>query len=239
MYQKPPSLLKSGLTGQESVRAFDPCLADRYHGRHGRGTLAGGGLPRARRRRGPRAEGGRRREGDPAGRRLPVGGPLPGDQRGREEIANLAFDGPGAPAHPRFPVTQGLSGAAVASVETVVVGDVRKDPRYLTAFGSTRSEIIVPVVDRAGRKVVGTIDVESEEEVCTPPGENVAAQAAPRLLGVPKTVVFGTLPSPLKKVGAFSYLYPPPLHSVSITTRIGEYTRPLPRSYCIRMRPGE
>ena len=81
-----------------------------------------------------------------------------------EEIVNLAFDGPGAPAHPRFPVTQGLSGAAVASVETVVVGDVRKDPRYLTAFGITRSEIIVPVVDRAGRKVVGTIDVESEEE---------------------------------------------------------------------------
>ena len=81
-----------------------------------------------------------------------------------EEIANLAFEGPGAPAHPRFPVTQGLSGAAVASVETVVVGDVRKDPRYLTAFGSTCSEIIVPVVGRAGRKVVGTIDVESEEE---------------------------------------------------------------------------
>ncbi len=39
-----------------------------------------------------------------------------------------------------FPVTQGLSGAAVASGETVVVGDVSKDPRYLTAFGSTRSE---------------------------------------------------------------------------------------------------
>jgi putative methionine-R-sulfoxide reductase with GAF domain len=40
---------------------------------------------------------------------------------------------------------------------------VREDPRYLTAFGSTRSEIIVPVVDRAGRRVVGTIDVESEK----------------------------------------------------------------------------
>jgi L-methionine (R)-S-oxide reductase len=80
-----------------------------------------------------------------------------------EEIANLAFDGFGAPAHPRFPVTRGLSGSAVASGETVVVGDVREDPRYLTAFGSTRSEIIVPVVDRAGRKVVGTIDVESEK----------------------------------------------------------------------------
>lgn len=79
-----------------------------------------------------------------------------------DEIVNLAFDGPGAPAYPRFPVTQGLSGA-VASKETVAVGDVREDPRYLTAFGSTRSEIIVPVFDRAGRKVVGTIDVESEE----------------------------------------------------------------------------
>jgi L-methionine (R)-S-oxide reductase len=80
-----------------------------------------------------------------------------------DEIANLAFDGPGAPAHPRFPVTQGLSGAAVASGKIIVVGDVREDSRYLTAFGSTRSEIIVPVADRAGRKVVGTIDVESEQ----------------------------------------------------------------------------
>jgi L-methionine (R)-S-oxide reductase len=44
-----------------------------------------------------------------------------------------------------------------------VVGDVSKDPRYLTAFGSTRSEIIVPIVDRAGRKVVGLIDAESEK----------------------------------------------------------------------------
>ena len=81
---------------------------------------------------------------------------------GEEEIVTLAFDGPGAPAHPRFPVTEGLSGAAVASGETVLVGDVSKDPRYLTAFGSTRSEIIVPVLGMAGREVVGTIDVESE-----------------------------------------------------------------------------
>ena len=88
-------------------------------------------------------------------------GPLRRGGRGDRE--HFAFDGPGAPAYPRFPVAQGLGGSAVASGETVVVGDVRKDPRYLTAFGSTRSEIIVPVLDRAGRKVVGTLDVESEE----------------------------------------------------------------------------
>jgi L-methionine (R)-S-oxide reductase len=79
-----------------------------------------------------------------------------------DEIVNLAFSGPGAPMYPRFPITQGLSGAAVSAGETVVVGDVAEDPRYLTAFGSTRSEIIVPVVD--GRKIVGTIDVESERK---------------------------------------------------------------------------
>jgi len=41
---------------------------------------------------------------------------------------------------------------------------VAEDPRYLTALGSTQSEIIVPVVDSAKRKVVGTIDVDSEEK---------------------------------------------------------------------------
>ncbi len=79
------------------------------------------------------------------------------------EIAAVGWSGPGAPAHPRFPVTQGLSGAAVASRRAVVVGDVTADPRYLTAFSSTRSEAIVPVVDPATGAVVGTLDVESAE----------------------------------------------------------------------------
>ena len=41
-------------------------------------------------------------------------------------------------------------------------GEVSADPRYLTAFATTRSEIIVPVFDRAQTSVVGTIVVESE-----------------------------------------------------------------------------
>jgi len=39
---------------------------------------------------------------------------------------------------------------------------VRNDPRYLTAFGNTLSEIIIPVLDEKNGAVVGTIDVESE-----------------------------------------------------------------------------
>src|SRR5947207_3040755 len=48
------------------------------------------------------------------------------------------------------------------SKTTVIVADVRKDPRYLTAFGSTLSEIIVPILDPQSGTVIGTIDVESE-----------------------------------------------------------------------------
>jgi L-methionine (R)-S-oxide reductase len=60
-------------------------------------------------------------------------------------------------------VTQGLSGAAVATGWAVVVNDVTADPRYLTAFASTLSEAIVPVVDPGTDTVVGTLDVENAE----------------------------------------------------------------------------
>jgi GAF domain-containing protein len=80
-----------------------------------------------------------------------------------QEIVAIGWSGPGAPAHPSFPVTQGLSGAAVATRRAVVVNDVTADPRYLTAFASTLSEAIVPVVDPDTGAVVGTLDVESAE----------------------------------------------------------------------------
>jgi L-methionine (R)-S-oxide reductase len=78
-------------------------------------------------------------------------------------VRNVSWNGPGAPAHPTFPLTQGLTSAAIAQRQIVNVGDVSTDPRYLTAFGTTRSEIIVPVFDRTAERVLGTIDVESEK----------------------------------------------------------------------------
>jgi putative methionine-R-sulfoxide reductase with GAF domain len=78
-------------------------------------------------------------------------------------VRNVCWSGPGPPEHPTFPLTQGLTNAAVAQRQIVNVGDVSADPRYLTAFGTTRSEIIIPVFDRAGERALGTIDVESED----------------------------------------------------------------------------
>jgi len=77
-------------------------------------------------------------------------------------VRNVTWSGPGAPEHPTFPLTKGLTSAAVGQKQTVNVGDVSADVRYLTAFGTTRSEIIVPVFDEEGKSVVGTIDIESE-----------------------------------------------------------------------------
>lgn len=78
-------------------------------------------------------------------------------------VNNVVWSGPGAPAFPSFLWSEGLTGAAIIQKKTVNVGDVMSDARYLTAFGSTRSEIIVPVFDEERESVLGTIDIESEE----------------------------------------------------------------------------
>lgn len=81
---------------------------------------------------------------------------------GRDTVSILAYSGPGAPAHPTFPITKGLTGSAIRQKAAVVVGDAKTDPRYLTAFGSTLSEIIVPILHPKQGAVIGTLDVESE-----------------------------------------------------------------------------
>lgn len=81
---------------------------------------------------------------------------------GADEIVAVAWTGNDPPAPPRFPRTHGLTGSAVAEKQTVVANDAASDPRYLETLGSTRAEIIVPVVDAAKGEVVGTIDVASD-----------------------------------------------------------------------------
>jgi len=67
------------------------------------------------------------------------------------------------PAHPTFPVTKGLTSRAIRMKRTVNVSEVTNDIDYLTALSNTRSEIIVPILDDAGKHILGTIDVESEK----------------------------------------------------------------------------
>jgi L-methionine (R)-S-oxide reductase len=80
----------------------------------------------------------------------------------RNVVANIAWSGPAAPTHPTFSTTKGLTSRAIATHRTVNVGDVGNDPDYLEALGTTRSEIIVPVLSEDDTRVIGTIDLESD-----------------------------------------------------------------------------
>ncbi len=76
-----------------------------------------------------------------------------------DEFVLKAWNGPHATQHVRIPIGQGICGVAAETKETVVVGDVSKDPRYLECFPETRSEIVVPIL-RDG-KAIGEIDIDS------------------------------------------------------------------------------
>ena len=79
-----------------------------------------------------------------------------------KEFAILAGTGDEPPAYPRFPISQGLCGAALELGKAIVVGDVSKDKRYLPTFHTTRSEIIVPMKNEH-KHVVGMLDAESDK----------------------------------------------------------------------------
>ena len=61
--------------------------------------------------------------------------------------------------HTRIPLNQGICGAAASSGKTVVVDDVKSDPRYLACSLETKSEIVVPVFVRG--RVTGELDIDS------------------------------------------------------------------------------
>jgi GAF domain-containing protein len=79
----------------------------------------------------------------------------------KDEFVIQAETGNEPPTYARFPVTQGLCGAALESGKPVIVGDVHKDPRYLPTFHTTCSEIVVPMRNEH-RHVLGMLDVESD-----------------------------------------------------------------------------
>src|SRR3989442_343818 len=86
-----------------------------------------------------------------------VGGyPIEGDK-----LVLKAWSGPHPTQHVRIPIGQGICGLAARTRETVVVGDVSADPRYLECFPETRSEIVVPIL-RQG-VAIGEIDIDSNE----------------------------------------------------------------------------
>lgn len=69
------------------------------------------------------------------------------------------YVGPETP-HKKIELNAGICGAAASQKETVIVDDVKSDPRFLACSLTTRSEIVVPLMD--GEQVLGEIDIDSD-----------------------------------------------------------------------------
>lgn len=90
------------------------------------------------------------------------------------------WKGRAATEHTRIPIGKGVCGAAAASGRTEIVADVSHDPRYLACFASTKSEIVVPI--RAGSRVIGEIDIDSEDLDAFDPSDQALLEAVAALL---------------------------------------------------------
>jgi len=77
------------------------------------------------------------------------------------DLALDAWSGPAATEHAKIPIGRGVCGFAAKAGRTEIVSDVSKDPRYLQCFLSTKSEIVVPILNSG--KVVGEIDIDSDQ----------------------------------------------------------------------------
>ncbi|MFP4327257.1 MAG: GAF domain-containing protein [Paracoccaceae bacterium] len=60
-----------------------------------------------------------------------------------------------------IPFARGVCGAAARTGEVQVVDDVEAFPGHIACATSTRSEIVLPVRDRAGR-LIGVLDIDSD-----------------------------------------------------------------------------
>ena len=61
--------------------------------------------------------------------------------------------------HKKIELNSGICGAAASNKHSIVVDDVNADPRFLACSTSTKSEIVVPLMD--GDKCLGEIDIDS------------------------------------------------------------------------------
>ncbi len=93
--------------------------------------------------------------------------------KGRELVLG-PYAGPPTP-HARIAVGQGVCGTAVAEDRDQVVPDVGAAPHYLACSPAVRSEIVVLI--RARGRVVGQLDLDSEQPAAFGPDEHCVLKA--------------------------------------------------------------
>ena len=75
-----------------------------------------------------------------------------------------------------IPFERGVCGAAARERRTQVVADVDAFPGHIACAASTRSEIVVPVLDRGGR-LIAVLDVDSDTPAAFDASDAAALEA--------------------------------------------------------------
>ncbi|MDH4157153.1 MAG: GAF domain-containing protein [candidate division Zixibacteria bacterium] len=70
------------------------------------------------------------------------------------------YIGPETP-HKTIELNRGICGAAAVTGRTIIVDDVNSDARFLACSITTKSEIVVPLMD--GDNCLGEIDIDSDK----------------------------------------------------------------------------
>jgi GAF domain-containing protein len=100
---------------------------------------------------------------------------------GGDTLVLKAWDGLAATEHVSIPIGAGICGLAAREKRTVVVDDVRQDPRYLACFLGTRSEIVVPIF--AQGEVAGEIDIDGDQVAAYNAADRALLEWCARKLG--------------------------------------------------------
>ncbi len=75
-----------------------------------------------------------------------------------------------------IPFDRGVCGAAARTGEVQIVDDVEAFPGHIACSASTRSEIVLPVRDGAGR-LLGVLDIDSDQPGAFGPSDAAALEA--------------------------------------------------------------
>jgi L-methionine (R)-S-oxide reductase len=102
------------------------------------------------------------------------------DENDKNMLELGPFKGAATP-HTRIPLNQGICGAAASAGKTVVVDDVKSDPRYLACSTETKSEIVVPIFVRG--EVRGELDIDSHSPSAFAAEDREMCEHAAKLVG--------------------------------------------------------
>jgi GAF domain-containing protein len=69
-----------------------------------------------------------------------------------------------------IPFSRGVCGAAASARATILVPDVEAFPGHIACAASTRSEIVVPVLDRGGG-LIAVLDIDSDQPAAFTPAD--------------------------------------------------------------------